>query len=294
MEKIILVIVITLLVILVVAYLSGWRSSERRGVLDRFPVSKVNSLISEDFVSQTVPTSVFQMYRLVKNAFDDYGLQVGYKFKGEKTAWEFYTTALKGHIDFEHWIKCYKTIFPDGYEESSYVENIGIKDSHIFCVSMDIDEDTINVATLPQLNVYYSVKGELKYEYTLLSDDPRPKYRGEAAYQIQSRGKGNEDKVAVEASRKGFNGDHAEALMKIVSEMGWSSMLYGFVEKGDQVGIYLYIPDTSTVRSYLETFRPHYNGIKDSGLKNIIEIALYFQDFPNNKLVVRDAFYVAL
>ena len=139
------------------------------------------------------------------------------------------------------------------------------------------------------MNLY----GKPKYEYTLKPDGVFT-FRGDAAYQIQSKGKGNNNKVAKQAVQEGFDAEKAIALMQWMDELEWSGQSYGFIEKGRQVGLYIFRPTTETVKFYFELLHPNFAGAGPNMLKTIHEIAVYFEDFPQNKLIVRDAFYVGV
>ena len=287
MNKSVTLIVLIIVVVIVVIALTGWRS-DWNAPISRYPTGKRIRPETENLLSQTVPTSIYEMYNQVKNAFEGYSLQIGYKFKNGKLAWEFYTSGTK--IDFDEWMESYREVFPDGHD----FKMPPLKANRdIFCISIDITEDTYALGYVEQLNVYLNLYDKPKFEYTLKPDGAFS-FRGEAAYKIRTKGKGNNNQVAQQAVKEGFSPEKAVALMNWMDNLGWNGLSYGFLEKGRQVGLYIYHPDEQTVKSYFETLHPNFSGVKGDMLKTIHEIAVYFEDFPENDLVLRDAFYIGV
>jgi hypothetical protein len=278
-------IVLLLVVVIVIIALSGWKP-DWQPPISRYPTGSKLRHETENLVSQTVPTSIFEIYSLMKEAFPSYSLQIGYKFKSGQLSWEFYIS--KQNLNFEEWLQGYREVFPDGHD---FMMPPLKHNQDIFCISIDVTEDTFALGYVEQLNVYLNLYGKPKYEYTLKPDGAFT-LRGEAAYQIPSQGKGNNNKVALLAIQQGFDTQKGVALMQWMDEVGWQGTTYGFLEKGNQVGLYIFHPDAQTVKSYFDTLHPNLGGIKGDMLKTIQEIAVYFEDFPENKLVVRDAFYI--
>jgi hypothetical protein len=285
MHKYVTFIVLLLVVVIVIIALLGWKPNWQPPI-SRYPTNSKLRLETENLVSQTVPTSIFEIYSLMKEAFPNYSLQIGYKFKAGKLSWEFYISTQ--NLNFEAWLQGYRHVFPDGHDFTMPPLK---HNQDIFCISIDVTEDTFALGYVEQLNVYLNLYGKPKYEYTLKPDGAF-EFRGEAVYQIPAQGKDDYNKVARLAVQEGFNAQKAVALMQWVYELGWSGSSYGFLEKGNQVGLYIFKPDTQTVKSYFETLHPNLTGIKGDMLKTIQEIAVYFENFPENKLILRDAFYV--
>ena len=270
--------------------LSGWRS-DKKEILDRFPAKVRRHDVGEDFLSQTVPSNVFKLYRKTSDAFEGYNFQVGYKFKDNNVSWEFY---LSGKINFQHWYKCYKEVFPYGKDFSmpSLKEH-----EDIFCISMDINRNTYSDGYINQLNVYLNSYGKPKYEYTLKPDGAFI-FRGEAAYEIKSRENDTYQQIADKATEEGFDPITANSLMKFANEYGWQGQSYGFLKKGNQVGLYIFHPTRPTIQSYFEKLHPLIS-MADSKMlfSKVIEIAVYFEGPPiseSSKTIIRDAFYIGL
>jgi hypothetical protein len=270
--------------------LSSWRS-DKKEILDRFPAKAKRHDLGEKFLSQTIPSTVFKLYRKTSDAFEGYNFQVGYKFKDNNVSWEFY---LSGKINFEHWYKCYKEVFPYGKDFSmpSLKEH-----EDIFCISMDINRDTYSNEYIDQLNVYLNSHGKPKYEYTLKPGGVFT-FRGEAAYNIKSQGGNNFQQIADKAIEEGFDPIIANSLMKFANEYGWQGRSYGFLKKGNQVGLYISHPTRPTTQSYFEKLHPNISMANSEILfAKVLEIAIYFEGPPiseSSKTIVRDAFYIGL
>lgn len=287
MEKLVTLIVVILLIIIIVAALSGWRS-DKEPVIRRFPTSVNRNKEGENFISQTVPTAIFELYRSAMEAFEHYGLQLGYKFKDGVTAWEFYVSGSK--INFDEWMQCYREMFPYGHDFKLPTLK---SNQDIYCISMDVTEDTYSHEYVEQLNVYLNVDGKPKYEYTLKPDGVFT-FRGEAFYHIKSQGKKHRMEVAKHVAKEGFNAQNAIDIMKWTEEKEWYGLSYGFFTKGRQIGLYIFKPDIHTVKSYLELRHPNMSSAREDMLKTIQEIAVYFEDDISDLSIVRDGFYIAI
>jgi hypothetical protein len=285
MDKVVIIVVLILLVVIILAFLSGW-TSEKEPPISRFPTNTSPGRDGENFLSQTVPTAVFEMYLKAREAFEDYGLQVGYKFKNDTISWEFYT--LGSNIDFEQWTECYREMFPYGHE---FILPPLSHNEDIFCISMDITEDTYSNEYVDQLNIYLNVYGTATYEYTLKPDGVFS-LKGHLAYSVKTTGKKKLYEVAQKAIRLGFDVDAGLKLIKKCEELGWYGSIFSFQKIGKEIGLRIYLPDSKTALSYFQTQHPNYTGATVEMLSKIQEIAIYLDDSVPDTSITRDAFYI--
>jgi len=285
MDRLLILIVVVLLVIVVLACLSGWNSNTP-GKLSRFPSQASHYSEGENFLSQTVPTAIFELYRQASTAFEGYGLRVGYKFHKTGIIWEFYVTGHK--INFDDWMQCYRAMFPYGHD---FVMPTLKHYEDIFYISMEVSEDTYSHEYIEQLHVCLNSHGKPKYEYTLKPDGVFS-FRCETPHNVKTRGRGKGNQLARDAIQEGFEPTTAVALMKWVEEQGWHGVSYGFLKKSHQVGLYVYQPDMPTLKSYFQTLHPNFSGISDNMLGKIRELVVYFEGTPSNAAIVQDSFYV--
>jgi hypothetical protein len=280
MDKLVTLIVLVLVVVIVITALSGWRS-DYEPPISRFPTSARNgNLEHENFISQTVPTAIFELYRSAVEAFEPYGLQIGYKFKGEVTAWEFYVSGA--NIDFDAWMECYREMFPYGHDFTLPP----LKPTQdIYGISMNITEDTYSHEYVEKLNVYLNEHGKPKYEYALKPNGVF-EFNSDDFYHIKSSSKQTVEK-----------GDKAVSVLNIkkwITDKGWDGSSYGFFVKGKHIGLCIISPNVFTVKSYFELLHPNFSSAREGMLKTVQEITVYFEDDITDLTIVSDEFYIGV
>lgn len=287
MDKLVLIIVLILLVVILVAALSGWRS-DKPGTLVRFPTSSNRYNEAENFIAQTLPTGVYELYRKASSAFSDYDLQIGYKFGKVGDGWEFYVTGR--NIDFDQWLQGYREMFPFGHD---FIMPKLKQNEQIFGISMNVTEDTYSYEYVDKLNVSLDFNGKPKYEYTLKPDGVFT-LRNDIGVNVKSKGKGQEHQVGVELIQKGVDAEVATSLMQWVKDSGWNGHTYTVIKKGKQIGLSVYLPDQTTLKSYFATLHPTFTGVNSEMLDKMREITVFFEGIPQNDSIVKDAFYIGL
>lgn len=275
MDKIVILLLVTLVIVVVLLWASGWRSSDRKAPISRIPLNRNKVGQSEDFLSQTLNTSVFELYRLFKTNFGYYDLEIGYKSKPTGPSWVFKTTTSEIRMSLDSWLSCYHHMFPISDFRSFELP----QELDLIAISMEVNEDTLNVEGVEHLSLLFREK-----------DDKN-------AFQefVLGQENGSFKMVANSTSKESnFDETQRQGLISVVEERGWKSKSHILERRGDQVAIHLLKPSVETVRSYLEIFRPQLSMSKDEVLKNIHEIVLNFEVFPNRGFTLWDEFYVKI
>lgn len=290
MDKLVTLIVLILVVIIVIAVLTGWKS-DRDPPISRFPTSRHLVSVSEqaNFISQTVPTSIFSLYQTLSDSFSRrYGVEFGYKFADDVLTWEFYITG-EG-VNVEEFVAYCDGLCSNGFY--FVLPNMN-REQRIFAISMAITEDTYSNEAVTELDVHVDIGENTKYVYTLKPSGVFS-FRGETSYEIRSEGMSQLMKVARQAAYAGFDSTDAHNIMKWVFEKGWNGRSYVFVKRGNQLGLSVLNPDVKTVKSYFKLRDSNLGSTRDSMLETITEIEVFFQDEVSDAGIVSDGFYIKI
>ena len=225
------------------------------------------------FMSQTVPKNVLDLYLKGCEVFKEYGTQLGYKFKDGRVTWEFYSI---GNIEITRWLQLYNQSFPQGVTFKAPALN---QSESVFCISMDLNEEVANLGHVKHLNLYTMLDYKPKYVY-LLTPNGELSLKGSAVYNVPA-------KDLESTSNLGIEPRHATQIRQWIKNEGWFGKQYGFVQKDQEIGLYVYNPSPKTVTSYFSKLHKEY----DPKIP-IKELAVHFREVNGELVVHRDAFYI--